>query len=677
MSESLLVLSSDASEDFNPNEFFPAEALSFQSGGDHVTVSMPLVGIPIAIGGIAAFVGKNLASSIVGTAGGKIFAMAMEAIGLGGDGVAAALKDISDRLGKVEKTVAEIKALCEEILERLEALQTSMEQSMLEGRLGPAFSNIRAAYGGPGTLRAEHALAGPISTPTLMELLNSLPKTTTKAELKEYAEAFRRGADADWKLTTQIVTISDVLTKTLGQSKSLLNRWAQGLITSMAKNELTLDFAYQTLEGYFLQAVGQQLTAVAMHCFVLGQDANPDTRLKYYLEEEFGPKMIAQTDEFLYAVERLVLSRVHLAKVPSTFTMPQSGEFPSEMESIFLRADLLCAALNLVGNKSSAASPRLAIIGIYGRCLARPSDIVNGTGPEIRIAGVAASRGIVGRAVEFIKAVDLRRDGDRLMLEDAAKSGPVIVRYFLPWREPLPAQGTPIDTRFRGGVSPAFYNVFSDNEWPLAAGFVDFSPLLQGAPADAPTTLDSNSLFRTDDPHTVIRQPAFVAQSSHPLVRPTTNVIEWEFDHAAKAHGTWHRTTAFHLFKYTGVEAPMRLQVNVFCETKNVTRMKPYHSDRREIDLNAKIVLIRRPSEGTQFYNSSEEQGRVLDLNNRPAGYGASVESWKTLDFTVKPGEYALHLDFLQWMGTMHPNYKGWETDRLLFKLKGVFIEWL
>ena len=678
MPEATLDQSSDTPEIFNPNESLPAEHLAFQTGADLVTVSMPLVGIPVIVVNLASFVGKNLATDILGAAGGKIFASAMKAIGLGDDGVAAELKEISDRLAVVEQTVAEIKALCEEILSRLQALQTAMEQSMLEGSLGTAFSNIRAAYGGSGTLRAESAsTATPISTPTLTELLTSLPLSTTKAQLKEYSEAFRTGADSQWKLTTQIVTISDVLTKPVGHSKSLLNRWAEGLILSMGKNEITLDSAYLTLEGYFLQAVGQQITAVAMHCFVLGSDPNPDSRLKFYLEEDFAPKMRAQTDEFLYAVERLVLSRVRLLKVPSVFTMPQSGEFPPEMESIFLRADLLCAALNLVGNKHTIASAKEGVAGIYGRCLARPSSIVDKTGPQLTIPGVDDSRGTVGRSLESLKAVDLRREADRLILEDIEKSSPVVVRYFFPWKGALPEQGKPIDARFRGGIRPAYYDVFADKDWPLAAGFVDFGPLLQGAPADAPPTLDKNTLFRTDNPHTVFTQRTFVPQPSHPLVRPAMNLIEWEFAHVVKADGTWDRATDFHLFKYAGAEGRMRLHLDVRCGVKNVSRIKPFYSGLRAIDLYVEVGLMKKPGEETRIYNSRDEQGKVLVLVNRGEHYEASVDSWKALEFAVKPGEYALHLNFINWKGKEKGNRKGWESDMLYFFLKGVYVEWL
>jgi len=671
MSESTLDVAVEAIDLHDPNTTLVAEPLTFQTGNDQVSVSIPYVGIPILVKTIGAWVGKNLASGVVGAAGGKIFGAAMEALGLG-TGVTEALAEVNQRLDAIEQTLSEIKAVCEEILRRLEAIQLSIDQSFGEGKMGTAFTNIDAAYGTPPTTAQAPAS---ISTPTFMELLNSLAKTKTPAELKVYAAEFVKSVNSTWNISLQVRSIHDALATRVGRGNTLLNRWTMALLPAIEKGDLSLDSAYQTLEGYFLQAVGKQLTGVAMHCFALGAEPGSATRIAYYLQNEFAPLMRAQTDEFLHNVEVMVLARTHVLKVPSVFTMPQSGEYPWEMESIFLRADLLCAALNLVGNTRNVTL-RDAIDGVYGRCLARRSDIKDNVGPETDITGLQKSRGKVAGTLDVLHAVDLRRDGNQLILEDKTNSGPTVVRYYLPWSGARPAQGVPIDTKFRGGIRPAFYNVFADGDWPLAAGFVDFRPLLTGAPAGTPATLGRNDLFPTHNLETVIEQSPFVAPASHPLVSPVESIIEWTFAHTAKAVGTWHRTTAFNLFKYTGTEARMRLHLNVWCEVQSVVRQK-YLRSLREIDLNAKVVLIHKPIEGTQVYDSRYAQGDVLYLANRDKGYRASVDSWKQLDFTVKPGEYALHLDFLTWLGTQHSHYTGWESDRLAFKLKGVFVEWL
>jgi hypothetical protein len=674
MSESTLAITPEPHESFNPNIIVKAEILTYKSDGDLVTVSSPQVAIPIVVKTLGAWVGKNLASGIVGAAGGKIFGAAMEALGFGGPDVGALLTDISNRLVVVEKTVAEIKVLCEEILRQIEELRVTMEQYFGEAKLAEAFTEIDAAYGVTPTLLSEsEPPSSSVSAPTLMELLNSLPKTKTPEQLKVYATEFVRAEEATWKIARQVVSIHDVLTSNVGQGTTLLKRWTDALLVAIKNNKITIDSAYLTLEGYFLQAIGKQLTGVAIHSFALGAEKDP-SRIDYYIQQEFAPRMHAQTDEFLSNVERLVLSRTRLLKVPSAFTMEQSGEFPPEMESIFLRADLLCASLNLVGNTRNV-SLKNAVAGVYGRSIARRSDLKGTQGPSITLPGFAASTGTVARAIDPLHAVDLRRDGDRLILEDYSKSAPTIVRYFLPWPGALPEQGKPVDTRFRGGVRPAYHDVFSDKDWPLAAVFVDLTPILTGAPASAPPTIDGNTLFPTGNPHTIIKQTTFVPNPTHPLVKPTNNIFEWTFEHATKAHGGWNRTTAFHLFKYNGAEAKMRLHINALCEVKVAVRQ--FRATIREIDLKTRVTLIHKPITGELVYDSGDEKGGVLRLANRSTGYVASVESWSQLDFEVNPGEYSLHVDFITWIGTKHTAFKGWESDRLTYILKGVYVEWL
>ena len=686
----LIAEATPQASDFNPNRPGSPTTISYQSGDDFITVTQPPAGITVDFKAFGKWIGSNLASGIVGAAGGMLFGLALDAIGLGGPDLAGKLDEISKKLDQVQKTVNEIKILCTEILRQLESLRLSMDQSFGEGKLGEAFTRIDAAY---GRRRPEGFAAAPsVSAPTFMELLHSLTPAMPTEERNAYADAFVKAVDTKWDITTQIVSIHDALTTNVAHSSTLLHRWTDGLLFAIADNQISLDSAYMTLEGYFLQAIGKQLTAVSMHCFALGAEPNAETRVSYYLQQEFATLMSEQTTEFLNNVERLVLARTRIRKVPSEFPLPEIGfrpspEFPSEMESIFLHADLLCASLNLVGFKNSTGKEinlRDSVAGIYGRCLFRKQDLVDGKGPAIGIAnyhmdGGQDFQGIYGtfaQTLDTMRNIDLRRDGDRLILEDYDQSAPRMARYFWPWPSRLPPQNEPIDNRFRGGIRPAYFNVFADNDWPLAAGFVFFTHTLAAAPYGTPPTLDANTLFPTNNPHTGIKQTLFVPPPTHLFVKPADNVIEWIFEHATKANGGWNRTTAFHLFKYTGAKRKLRLHINAVCEVQVDIPQKDLHKS-REIDLKARVMLIHRPITGQKVYDSGEEKDGVLQLANRTNGYKATVESWAKLDFEVQPGEYSLNLDFITWIGTLHTRYDGWQADRLRFNLKGVFLEWL
>lgn len=167
------------------------------------------------------WIGSNLASGIVGAAGGMLFGLALDAIGLGGPDLAGKLDEISKKLDQVQKTVNEIKILCTQILRQLESLRLSMDQSFGEGKLGEAFTRIDAAY---GRRRPEGFAAAPsVSAPTFMELLHSLTPAMPTEERNAYADAFVKAVDTKWDITTQIVSIHDALTTNVAHSSTLLH----------------------------------------------------------------------------------------------------------------------------------------------------------------------------------------------------------------------------------------------------------------------------------------------------------------------------------------------------------------------------------------------------------------------------------------------------------------------
>jgi len=675
MSESLLLETPEDIVHPELHELLAANEALFATSQASPALLGDIPGFAFTPKAMAGWVGKNLASGVVGAIGGLLFGKALDAIGLGEPDLAKMLTDISNRLAVVEQTVTEIKKIVEEILKELRELRVSMDQYFGEGQLGEAFTQIDDAYG-VAPLLSSAAPAG-ASAPSFMELLLSLPKTKTPAQLDVFARDFVQAENNKWKITTQITSIHNVLTSEVGHGSSLLVRWTDGLLLAIENEQLTLQAAYATLEGYFLQAVGKQLIAVSMHCFSLGNDP---ARIEYFVQTDFGSKMRDQTSEFLRAIEKLVLGHTTLLKVPSVFDVDHSAEFPGELEAILLRADLLCASLNLVGNKRTVASPKQAIAGIYGRALARRTDFGQGeSGPSITIpGGYPPSNGVVSKTVSHLHAIDLRREGNSLLLRDYADSSPVMVRYFWPWLATLPPQNVPLDPRFRWGVRPLFYNVFDDNDWPLAAGFFDFSRVLLGDPADAPSNMTENSKFRAADAHSVIKQPDFVPSPLHPLVRPQAgkNHTEWSFAHTWKTEGTWLCTKSFHLFKYSGRPAKVRIHVNVVCEVEH-HKGSPTWGDN---DMNARMSIAKKNGpRGPLFYNSESEGGGVLFLIHKRGHYKRSLDSWVRYEFDVTEGEYSLALDLKSWVGdrTWFEKFDGWDIDSLKFDLNGLFIEWV
>jgi len=643
------------------------------------------LGVPWTATALAGWVGKNLASGVVSAIGGKAFGEALKAIGLGGPDLADMLQDISKRLAVVEETVKEIKALVVLLLQELETLRLTMDQSFLEGEIRTAFSQIDTAFGtaAPRVTGAAEPGVGP--APSFMELLTSLAKSKTPAQLQPYADEFVKAEGGQWNLVGQIQTIHNALTEKTGQGEPLLTRWTAGLLNELNLKKIDYDRAYRTLESYFLQAVAKQLTAVSMHCFALGGDTS---RIDYFVRIDFGAKMKRQTAEFIRCTERLMLARTRLLKVPSVFGPEQSGEFPHEMDPIFLRADLICASLNLVSNQQTKPNAKAAIAGIYGRVLARTIDVAGDRGPEITLPGYSASQGTPGTPQDPLHVIftmhptELSYDGHRVNLNDYANSHATVVRYYWPWPATLPPQGVAIEPRFRGGVKPAYYNVFSDNDWPLAAGFTDFSRLLMGAPLHAPSTMTVNTKFPPADIHSVLTQYDFVPAPQHLLARPQVNSVAWKFAHSSPAHGTWLRQTQFPLFKYAGKSAKLRLTVNVRCEVEHTCSvLQGKFMQWGDNDMNARMTISKSDGGPSHtFYNSEFEGGGNLFLIHQSPNYRHALESWCNFEFEVSTGEWMFTLDFKNWIGERISglsNFRGWKIDTLVFDLKGLYVDWV
>jgi hypothetical protein len=272
--------------------------------------------------------------------------------------------------------------------------------------------------------------------------------------------------------------------------------------------------------------------------------------------------------------------------------------------------------------------------------------------------------------------------GNELALNDYASSSPTVACYYWPWGSTLPRQGVPIDPRIRGGIRPEFYDVFNDRDWPLAAGFVDFSSVSVAAPADAPANLAVNSMFGDAGPDSVIRQQEFVpAELRHPLVGPLPSVVGVEFSHSAPANGQWHRQITFHLFKYSGkTPVKMRLTAKAFCRVIHLMLTRQgSRVEQGANDLIARLSVVKQ-SPIQAILNSQTfsrvEGGGVVRLIDKPHDYRGALDSWPATDFEVSEGTYLLQVDL---NAEIHRRafFNGWKADGFVLQLSSVYLEWL
>jgi hypothetical protein len=501
-------------------------------------------------------------------------------------------------------------------------------------------------------------------------------KKKTPGELKLYAEAFARATRAQWHLTTQIQLIYTALAIKVGSGDCLLVRWTNALLAEVALGKIDRVTAYKTLEAYFNQALARQMLAVSMHCVALGVDPKYPDAAAEYTRDEFAPKMKDQTRVFLCSAERLMLESVPMLKVPSIFPPDRSAEFPWEMEAVLLRADLMCAALNLV-SKNEKKKEKDIVAGIYGRVLARPSDVRDEKNlPQIAVGTYARKAGSLAlRKIGKMRVVDLHLSQGKLKLGGHETDEVSVIRYFWPWPATLPKQGVPIDSSMRGGVRPEFYNIFDDDDWPLAASFVDFSRVVMGAPPEAKTSLDIDDKFPSAGPHAVLLH-TYSPPDRHLLAKGTATKVAWKFSHSSPANGTWPRRLQFPLFDYKGEKNRMRLTVNSRCEVHHLEESVVHKKQGGRNDLNVLMKLARPDGTEQIFLNAQTESGGALDTRKHISGYKKSREFWSTIEFDVTDGTWGLRLDLQNCIRTS-TFYVGWKQDQVDFDVLGVYVEWL
>ena len=579
---------------------------------------------------------------------------------MGGPDLVGKLDQISDQLIQVQRSLDRLTEMTAEILKQLAELKDAIETSLKTERLNDAKTRINEAYGDPPREASLRGVAAnlPISLRMLVETMPHFKDITAK-DLEAAAKGFAAAVSIS-NIHFAVATIQDVLVEASFGQVSLLAHWAKELAQQVKANKIDREAAYLVLEGYFLQAVSVQLKGVSVHCVALGTEKFGPELVIAYLGKEYAPKMASQTAAFVEAVELLLC----LTLAPSMPTAMQDGkgerEFPKHVDEILLRADLLSAALNLVGHKPDSMgklSPSIqaAIQGIYGRALLRPSDLNNGNPPPIAPAGYSPAAGAAVRKLSF-PCLDLVEKDGHSTLKDATASAVTVAHYFWAFPSTEPAVGKPIDPSQRGGVTPARYPVFGEDQpLVLAAGVFDVSRLYLGLPKGAQKSYNfskfpggNNDLGYYDEKCTPYH---------HALTNEQGDAFQTFFTvvNIYRLNIRQHSYVVHPLFNYSGGPAKLRLTAHIASIVHREPRKDGEHGTAfaqwREVYSHLKL----RHSKGweKEFYNSPNEFGwdKPLSLNGS-AAYSAWDENYVnrrdglfSVDFDLEAGDYDLILD--------------------------------
>jgi len=366
-------------------------------------------------------------------------------------------------------------------------------------------------------------------------------------------------------------------------------------------------------------------------------------------------------------------------------------EFPKHVDEILLRADLISAALNLVGHKPDSAgkpSPSIqaAIQGIYGRVLLRPSDLNNGAPPVLALAGYPAVAGAVVRKLPF-SCVDLIESGGKAVLSDAATSFVTVAHYFWPFPAALPEAGKPIDAAQRGGVTPARYPVFGSDQPVLAASVCDVSRLYRGLPS---SMQPSYEYYKFPGGYAYI---GFYDESCKVYHNPLTNHSGDAFEtfftvvNIYKAETGQHSLVVQPLFKYTGAPAKVRLTAHVGSDIHRNPRQDAHVGGTAFAqwwEVYSRLKLKHSKGGEKEFFNSVDSYGYNCPISissvTSPSlykfeePYDASCSGFFSIDFDLEPGDYSLMFDS---EAAFHHSeeYQGWQSTSLRFYLHGLSLE--
>ncbi len=641
---------------------------------------------------VTKWVGSNIASGIVGSIGGEIFSSVMKAIGMGGPDLVEKLDKISDQHKDVQRSIDRLTEMTTEVLKQLNALRDFMEKSLKIETLLAAMNRIAVAYGDPSsseTLLQSDSTGEAIS---LYVLTQKMPhfEGITPAALEKAAKSF---ADYVIDVPDCIRTIRRVLAKgELGQS-SLLILWAKELGQQVRDKKISRPDAGLVLEGYFLYAISMQLKGVCVHGVALGTRELGPQFIKQYLEDDFAAAIREEVSAYLEAVEYLIFSSLDPIMLTGVKDAMDEREFPRHVDEMLLRANLVCAALRLVGNKglpdgSPHPSTQAAIQGIYGTSLFRPSDLKDAKAPAVNPAGYPPVAGTEQRELTMFPVLDLHAEGDMAKLRNLSKSFTTIAHYFFRFPSPPPAPGVAIDTAFRGGITPTLFPVFGDKDpQVLAAGMFDANRLCQGFPSTTATYSiirkfpehdGGQYVFFQDQDTSITRAPI----SNHPVPVifsnfKAVNIYKASFSHSCEI------TTR--LFNYQGPSVNVRLWAHVTTRLRREPRLDIERGTAfaQHYDIGNHLILRFPDGKQTKFYDSVTDFGvdRPLSLD---AGWHHSSERYDKscsgafkIDFALSPGEYTLVLNDVAWFVEADRRYEGWQASTLNFTLRAMSLEML
>ncbi|HEY0728087.1 MAG TPA: hypothetical protein VGD38_08475, partial [Pyrinomonadaceae bacterium] len=529
--------------------------------------------------------------------------------------------------------------------------------------------------------------SGPgISLQWLLEKMPRLEKLT-----KEESEAYARDFAAQVSdMPIQIEIIHTTLVKAAFGQTSLLKHWTKELAEQVNAKKIGHEAAYLVLEGYFLQAISMQLKGVSAHCVALGtDDKHGKERISDYLQNTYAKTMKSQTSAFVEAVEFLIFSTVKptmpIGSLPDGMG---EREFPKAIDEIFLRADLVSAALNLISFKVDESKPRIpieaAIQGIYGRAMFRPSDLTNSTPPNLAIAGypAAAPTGVVQPGFGCLELIE---SGGKTELRDVKASPVTMAHYFWNFKSPEPAAGQPIDSSQRGGVTPVKLPVFGADKPVLAASVFDVSRLYRGLPSGTKSNY-RHDRFPGGNPDLGIKVEEFKFHHN-PLTVDKGDAFETFFT----VHHIWRLDTKQNswvvhpLFKYSGAPAKVRLTAFVASIIERAPRKDGQGGTAfgQTWDVFNRLHLWHSKGSKRTFYISVDSFGPMKPVSNEGTyattawreNYKCRRDGHFTIDFDLEAGEYelAMQSEAAFWRGPKR--YEGWQSTSLAFFLHGISIE--
>jgi len=638
-------------------------------------------------GALTKWTGEKVAGAIVGGIAGKLFDKVLEAIGMGGPDLATKLDKISDQLVQVQRSLDRLTEMTAEILKLLAELKDFMEKSLKIETLVAAMTRIDVAYGSASdqVVLSENLTGRAISLRLLTEKMPHFDGITEQ-KMQDAAKEFATYVS---DMPDRIATIQVALTKQAFGQVSLLTHWAKELAQQINGKKIGREAGYLVLEGYFLQAVAIQLKAVSVHCVALGLDRQLGQQfISDFIQDNYAKTMASQTAAFVETVEWLMFSTLAPTMPTGIRDEMSEREFPGHVDEILLRADLICAALNLVGRKGdqskSPPSIQAAIQGIYGRALFRPSNLTNGKPPAIAPAGYTAAAGTGVRELAF-PCLDLVESGGKAILNDATSSNVTLAHYFWPFPSPEPAVGKPIDPRLRGGVTPARYPVFGSkpDEQVLAAGLFDVSRLYRGLPSGAQKSYKQTP-FPGNNDDLGIKSLSYTPYH-HALTNDAGDAFSTSFTvaHMYRLNTRQHSYVLHPLFKYSGGKVKVRLSVHVASIIHRTARLDGEHGTGNSGWWEVWSRLKLRNSKGweQEFFNSVDSYGSdwPISVNSIYARfkepYDRRKDGFFSLDFDLDAADYELVLDNEISFTPAKIRYEGWHYTSLEFYLHGLSLE--